>query len=165
MCLVTAHGLFGVWTMAMTKVIACIGELGALNTCNSQFWHLLRARFSCLRDQSGQIARGLGLEPHQCLRKRVIHRRHKYPGLGVCWSRHYLMYGQNGIMPLTAHIERSDRVSGARNKPILAANKGERTTKSPRHRNFYYNILGTGSQLPMGMSLNDQYHPSSASLG
>ena len=143
-CWVTAHGLFGVWTFPMKKVIACIGELGALNTCDAQFWHLLRARFSCLRDQSGQIARGLGLEPHQCLRKRVIHRRYKYPGLGICWSRHYFMYGQNGIMPLTAHIERSDRVSGARNKPILVANEGERTTKSPRHRNSYYNILGTG---------------------
>ena len=145
MCLVTAHGLFGVWTMAMTKVIACIGELGALNTCNSQFWHLLRARFSCLRDQSGQIARGLGLEPHQCLRKRVIHRRYKYPGLGVCWSDNYLMCGPNGIIPLTAHIQRSERESGAWNTSVLAANKGERTIKSPRHRNLHSNILGTGS--------------------
>ena len=35
MCFVTAHRLFDVWTMAKTKVIACISELGALNTCSS----------------------------------------------------------------------------------------------------------------------------------
>ena len=103
--------------MAMTKVIACIGELGALNIFNAQFWHLLRARFSCLRDQSGQTACGLGLEPYQRLRKSVTQRRFRYPGLGVCWSGDYLMCGPNGIIPLTAHIERSDRESGHETHP------------------------------------------------